>query len=162
MISFCREAPVAGTPALISNEKMLRDGGMRMTNKIAALSAVALCLLIASVPVWGHHGSAAFDAGKQLVMKGTVTQWAWANPHCFLSYDVKDDGGNVTHWVVETSNPPDMINRGWSKGMFKPGDEVTVTVEPVKSGKPVGRLLDVVLPNGKTMHYASPFRGPGN
>jgi hypothetical protein len=46
--------------------------------------------------------------------------------------------------------------------MFKPGDEVTVTVEPVKSGKPVGRLLDVVLPNGKTMHSASPFRGPGN
>jgi hypothetical protein len=135
---------------------------MRMTNKIAALFALTISLMTASMPVFAHHGSAAFDAGKQVVMKGTVTQWAWANPHCFLSYDVKDDGGNVTHWVVETSNPPDMINRGWSKGMFKPGDEVTVTVEPVKSGKPVGRLLDVVLPNGKTMHSASPFRGPGN
>lgn len=134
-----------------------------MINKIGALFAVTVVLLIASSgPVWSHHGSAAFDAGKQVVMKGTVTQWVWANPHCFLSYDVKDDGGNVTHWVVETSNPPDMINRGWSKGMFKPGDEVTVTVEPVKNGKPVGRLLDVVLPNGKTMHYASPVRGPAN
>lgn len=133
-----------------------------MTNKIGMLFAAAAGLLMACAPVWGHHGSAAFDAGKQLVMKGTVTQWTWANPHCFLSYDVKDDSGNVMHWVVETSNPPDMINRGWSKGMFKPGDEVTVTVEPVKSGKPVGRLLDVVLPNGKTMHYASPVRSPGN
>jgi hypothetical protein len=135
---------------------------MRMRNKIMVLFAAALGLLIVSVPVSAHHGSAAFDAGKQVVMKGTVTRWVWANPHCFLSYDAKDEGGNLTHWVVETSNPPDMINRGWSKETFKPGDEVTVTVEPVKSGKPVGRLLEVVLPNGKTLHYASPFRGPGN
>lgn len=133
-----------------------------MRNKFAALLMAIAGVLAAAASVSAHHGSAAFDAGKQVVMKGTVTQWTWANPHCFLSYDVKDDSGNVTHWVVETSNPPDMINRGWSKGMFKPGDEVTVTVEPVKSGKPVGRLLEVVLPNGKTMHYASPFRGPGN
>ena len=133
-----------------------------MKNRIGALFAAAFALLIVSAPGWGHHGSAAFDAGKQVTMKGTVTRWFWANPHCFLSYDAKDDSGNVTHWVVETSNPPDMINRGWSKGMFKPGDEVTVTVEPVKSGKPVGRLLDVVLPDGKTMHSASPARGPAN
>src|SRR5438874_1814628 len=133
-----------------------------MKNRIGALLAAAFALLIVSAAGWGHHGSAAFDAGKQVTMKGTVTRWFWANPHCFLSYDAKDDSGNVTHWVVETSNPPDMINRGWSKGMFKPGDEVTVTVEPVKSGKPVGRLLDVVLPDGKAMHSASPARGPAN
>ena len=133
-----------------------------MKTKIMVLFAATVGLLIVSVPVSAHHGSAAFDAGKQVVMKGMVTRWVWANPHCFLSYDVKDESGNLTHWVVETSNPPDMINRGWSKETFKPGDEVTVTVEPVKSGKPVGRLLEVVLPNGKTLHYASPFRGPGN
>ena len=133
-----------------------------MRTKITALFAATVGLLIVSVPVSAHHGSAAFDAGKQVVMKGTVTRWVWANPHCFLNYDVKDEGGSVTHWVVETSNPPDMINRGWSKETFKPGDEVTVTVEPVKSGKPVGRLLEVTLPNGKTLRYASPFRGPGS
>ena len=133
-----------------------------MRNKIMALFAAMVGLLIVSVPLSAHHGSAAFDAGKQTVMKGTVTRWFWANPHCFLSYDVKDESGNVMHWVVETSNPPDMINRGWSKEMFKPGDEVTVTVEPVKSGKPVGRLLEVVLPNGKTLYYRSQFTGPGN
>lgn len=132
-----------------------------MKNKISALFAV-VGFLILSMPLSAHHGSAAFEAGKQVVMKGTVTRWFWANPHCFLSYDVKDEDGNVTHWVAETSNPPDMINRGWSKEMFKPGDEVTVTVEPVKSGKPAGRLLAVVLPNGKTLNYRSSFTGPGN
>lgn len=133
-----------------------------MRTKLMALLVMMVGLLMVSAPLFAHHGSAAFDAGKQVVMKGAVTRWVWANPHCFLSYDVKDDSGNVTHWVVETSNPPDMINHGWSKETFKAGDEVTVTVEPVKSGRPVGRLLEVVLPSGKTLHYASPQRGAGN
>lgn len=84
-------------------------------------------------------------------MKGTVTEWFWANPHCFLQFDAKDDGGNVVHWVAETSNPPDMINHGWSKGALKVGDQVTVTVIPVKNGKPIGRVVAVVLPNGQTL-----------
>ena len=133
-----------------------------MRNRVLAFLAVMAGLLIVSPPLSAHHGSAAFDSGKSVVMRGAVTRWFWANPHCFLSYDVKDESGNITHWVAETSNPPDMINRGWSKGTFKPGDEVTVTVEPVKNGRPAGRLLEVVLPNGKTLHSASPFQGPGN
>jgi hypothetical protein len=133
-----------------------------MRNRVLAFLAVMAGLLIVSPPLSAHHGSAAFDSGKSVVMRGAVTRWFWANPHCFLSYDVKDESGNITHWVAETSNPPDMINRGWSKGTFKPGDEVTVTVEPVKNGRPAGRLLQVVLPNGKTLHSASPFQGPGN
>ena len=133
-----------------------------MRNRVLAFLAAAAGVLISFVPLSAHHGSAAFESGKSVVMKGAVTRWFWANPHCFLSYDVKDESGNITHWVAETSNPPDMINRGWSKGTFKPGDEVTVTVEPVKNGRPAGRLLQVVLPNGKTLHSASPFQGPGN
>lgn len=133
-----------------------------MRNRVLAFLAAAAGVLIPFVPLSAHHGSAAFESGKSIVMKGTVTRWFWANPHCFLSYDVKDESGDITHWVAETSNPPDMINRGWSKGTFKPGDEVTVTVEPVKNGRPAGRLLQVVLPNGKTLHSASPFQGPSN
>jgi len=107
--------------------------------------------LIVSVPLFAHHGNAAFDVGKRVTVKGTVTDWVWANPHCWLKFDVKDDKGNVAHWVAETNNAPDMIERGWSKNTFKPGDEVTVTVEPVKSGNPVGRVVAVVLPNGQNL-----------
>jgi hypothetical protein len=135
---------------------------MRVRNRVLAFLAAAAGVLIPFVPLSAHHGSAAFESGKSIVMKGTVMRWFWANPHCFLSYDVKDESANITHWVAETSNPPDMINRGWSKETFKPGDEVTVTVQPVKNGRPAGRLLQVVLPNGKTLHSASPFQGPGN
>jgi hypothetical protein len=107
--------------------------------------------LVASIPLLAHHGNAAFDVGKRVTVKGTVTEWVWANPHCWLKFDAKDDKGNVAHWVAETNNAPDMIERGWSKNTFKPGDEVTVTVEPVKSGNPVGRVVGVVLANGQPL-----------
>ncbi len=45
-------------------------------------------------------------------MKGTVTEWVWANPHCWLKFDVKDDKGNIVHWVAETNNAPDMMEKG--------------------------------------------------
>jgi hypothetical protein len=101
--------------------------------------------------VFAHHGNAAFDAGKKLELTGTVTEWDWANPHCWLKFDVKDQSGKVVNWVVETSNAADMVERGWSKRTFKAGDQVTVTLEPVKSGQPVGRVISVLLPDGKML-----------
>ena len=64
---------------------------------------------------------------------------------------MKDDKGNVVHWAAEASNPSDMVNLGWSKLSFKPGDEVTVTVEPVKNGLPIGRIDQVALANGQIL-----------
>ena len=124
---------------------------------------VVVALFLAA-PLWAHHGNAAFDSDKRVTMKGTVTEWFWANPHCFLQFEVKDDSGNVTRWVAEASNPPDMINHGWSKNVLKVGDQVTVTVIPVKNGKPIGRITAVVLPNGQTLDGgfgAPPARNPG-
>ena len=87
-------------------------------------------------------------------MRGTVTEWLWINPHVFLKVDVKDDNGKVVHWICELVPPSTMVNFGFTAKTFKPGDEVTVTVEPVKNGKPVGRVIEVVLPNGQTLGMA--------
>jgi hypothetical protein len=105
----------------------------------------------ASVSLFAHHGTAAFDTDKRITVKGTVTEWIWANPHCILKFDAKDDKGNVVHWVTETSNPSDMVNLGWSNQTFKPGDVVTITVMPVKNGNAIGRIQQVVLANGQTL-----------
>jgi Family of unknown function (DUF6152) len=106
-----------------------------------------------------HHGNAAYDTGKTVTVTGTVTEWLWANPHCLLDFDVKDDKGNMKHYTGELSNPPDIMAHGWSKKMFKPGDEVTVTMVPGKNGEPIGRIYTVVV-NGKTYEGGSPGRGP--
>lgn len=119
-----------------------------MRNKLAT---ILLGLLVVSIPLFAHHGAAAYDTTKKITLKATVTEWFWANPHCFLKFDAKDDRGNVVHWAVEASNPADMVNLGWSKESFKPGDEVTVTFEPVKNGQPIGRIEQVVLASGQIL-----------
>ena len=111
----------------------------------------AVGLMGLSVPLAAHHGAASFDTTRELTLKGSVTEWIWANPHCFLKFDAKDDTGTVRNWAVEVSNPTDMTRLGWARTSFKGGDEVTVTLQPVKSGAPVGRLRSVILPNGQTL-----------
>jgi hypothetical protein len=111
----------------------------------------ALFASLVSTPVLAHHGNAAFDVGKTLELKGTVTEWIWANPHCWLKFDVTDESGKAVNWVVEATNSADLMERGWSRLLFKPGDQVTVALEPVKSGAPVGRVRSITLANGKVV-----------
>ena len=107
-------------------------------------------LLLLSVPLIAHHGAASFDIGAEVTLKGTVTEWTWFNPHCFLKFDVKGEDGTSKSWAVEAGNPTDMTKRGWARTSFKPGDEVTVTLQPVKTGAPVGRIRAVVMADGRT------------
>ena len=105
-----------------------------------------------SLPLFAHHGNAALDMQKKLVLKGVVTDWRWQNPHSILKFDVKDDSGNVVNWSAEINNPADMVERGWTAHSIKIGDQITITVNPVKSGKPVGRIVQVVFPDGRTLN----------
>jgi hypothetical protein len=115
------------------------------------LAVVIACIAVASInalPTIAHHGYAAYDTDRKVTVKGTVTEWFWANPHCVLQLDITDDHGQVVHWSAETENPTTMTRQGWTKEVIKPGDQVTVTVLPVKNGKPIGRIVEVVLANG--------------
>ena len=127
---------------------------MKATRSGGLLALYALLLL--SAPAAAHHGTASFDTGKDLTLKGTVTEWIWANPHCFLKFDAMDDTGTVRNWAVEVSNPTDMTKRGWARSSFKIGDAVTVSLQPVKNGAPIGRLRSVVLPDGSTLTAMGP------
>jgi hypothetical protein len=132
-----------------------------LSDRVFSVLIAALSLLAVSAPLSAHHGAAGYDMDKQLTMNGTVREWLWANPHCFMKYDATDEKGNVAHWAVEVSNPTDMIKRGWSLHSFKPGDEITVTVRPAKNGELVGQLLKVVLPSGQTLiGYAAVLNAP--
>jgi uncharacterized protein DUF6152 len=61
--------------------------------------------VLASTTIAAHHGNASFDTSKQVTLKGAVTEWIWANPHCFLKIDAMDDTGGVRNWALETQNP---------------------------------------------------------
>ena len=122
---------------------------MRATLRVVVLAILGVALMPASALT--HHGAASFDNTKEVTVKGTVTEWLWANPHCFLKIDAKDETGTVRRWNLEFGNPTDITSRGFSRRTFTVGEEVTVTATPVKSGAPVGRVRTVVLANGQTL-----------
>lgn len=130
-----------------------------MKARCSALILGAFVVLALSAPALAHHGTASFDTSKDLTLKGTVTDWIWANPHCFLKFDAMDDTGTVRNWAVEVSNPTDMTKRGWARSSFKVGDIVTVNLQPVKNGAPIGRLRSVMLPDGSTLTAMGPAPG---
>ena len=123
------------------------------------LLMVAVLSFSLSFPLLAHHGNAAYEA-KAVTLKGTVTAWLWTNPHVLLKFDVKDDNGNVVHWVGELVAPSNMINFGFTAGTLKPGDEITiVTSEVTRSGAPIARLARIVLANGQIMKTDGKYDG---
>jgi hypothetical protein len=108
-------------------------------------------ILAFGIPVWAHHGNAAYDDKNPITIKGTVTEFAWVNPHVQIYLDVKDDKGKVAHWSVETYSPGKLVRAGWSKDVVKPGDLVSIILIPARNGSPVGFLHKMVLPNGKEL-----------
>ena len=125
-----------------------------MTRGFVIASIVAVGLVI-PLRVAAHHGSAAFDTGKRMVLKGTVTQWVYSNPHCLLSLEVTGADGQVVRWIAEGQAPNVIFPQGYRKDSFKGGDQVTITVEPVKNGRPLGRILQAVLADGTKLGAAS-------
>ena len=96
--------------------------------------ATALALTYV-LPVRAHHSHAMFDMTKELTITGTVTTYSYRNPHVFLNLDVKNDKGEGTSWAVEMSNITQMQGRGIFASTFKPGDVVTVTINPLRDGR---------------------------
>ena len=128
-----------------------------MRNRLVIVLAVAVGLLL-SVPVFAHHGGASFMTDAQITLKGTVTKWVYASPHLLLMLDVKGEDGKVVNWVLETQSPTVMYPSGYRRDSFKPGDEVTVLAGPAKNSRPVGRIIEAVTADGKTLGRFRPER----
>ena len=107
--------------------------------------------LVIPLSLFAHHSSAAYDVGKRVILKGTVKQWVYSNPHCMLILEVKSEGGEVVLWTNETQAPSVIFPAGYRRDSFKFGQEVTITVEPFKNGQPYGRILGAVLADGKIL-----------
>jgi hypothetical protein len=122
-----------------------------MTKPVIRVGALmAVLALGAASPVWSHHSHAMFDHAKEVTVTGKVTEFVFRNPHVFLYLDVKTDAGDALNYWVEMSNIPNMIKRGIVQSTFKPGDVVTVRLNPLKDGRPGGNYLTITAADGKT------------
>jgi hypothetical protein len=119
-----------------------------MKSKLFISAACAVVVLVVSGTVLAHHGTPAYENKITELKQATVTKFAWANPHALIDFDVKDDKGNVVHWVAETAAPQALRLVGWSKASMAPGDVITVYIYASKTGNPVGRLNHIILADG--------------
>ena len=106
---------------------------------LAALLTGAV-LLAAAPALVAHHSAAMFDDTKVVEITGTVKELQWANPHIWLQVIV-DDKGTKTEWSVEGGSPNSLSRQGWRSTTFKPGDLVTVRINPMKDGTPAGNFV---------------------
>lgn len=127
-----------------------------MRNKVLALGILAAALLLGSGTAFAHHAWNGYDMSNLTTVKGTITNFDWANPHVWMSFDVNDNG-KVAHWDAGGPSPSRMQGTGWSKDTLKPGDQITAVGHKIKDGTNKLRLDKVVLANGKSLVcYAAP------
>lgn len=115
---------------------------------IGALLAGASCITPVAL---AHHSFAMFDREKEVTLVGTVREFQWTNPHAFIEVDVPDAQGAPEKWSVEMNSPNNLTRQGWKSSMLKPGDKVSVTLNPLRDGKRGGLFVSVVLSNGKVI-----------
>jgi hypothetical protein len=105
----------------------------------------------AALPALAHHSFSMFDAQKEVVLKGKVKDFQWSNPHTWIQLDVADASGKVVEWSIEGGSPNLVGRQGWKRNTFKPGDEVEITVHPLRDGQPGGSFVRAVLPDGRKL-----------
>ena len=136
-----------------------------MPGKIARTVLMAAGLPLASVALFGHHGTnVSYQGDKLITLNGVVTEFSFSYPHPQLYFDVKNTSGGVEHWASELGATPVMMRSygvGWSKTAIKPGDAVTLTCNPSKvAGAKVCQGKKLVV-NGKEMPLRDP-KSAGN
>ncbi len=89
------------------------------------------------------------------MLKGTVTQWLWTNPHVWIHMDVDDGKNSKTEWKIEGRPPGVLARSGWSRSSFKPGDTITVDFSPARDGTHTGLATRVTLADGTVLGQAT-------
>jgi len=108
---------------------------MRLTRYVLFLAAGVLAR-----PVLGHHSLATeYDLNRSVVVAGTVTKIEWSNPHARLYLNTGGSkGSGVMHWQLEMASPNLLVLNGLKIDSLRPGDQVTVDVNPARDGSNLG------------------------
>jgi hypothetical protein len=100
-----------------------------------------------------HHSSAMFDDQQSVTLSGTVRQFQWSNPHCWIQVVVADKSGPV-EWSIEMGSPSQLFRGGWRPTLLHAGDAIVVVVHPMRDGSKGGLFVSATRADGKPL--ASP------
>jgi len=116
-------------------------------------SRSVLAVLIASVlssQVYAHHSGAMFDYQKSKTLAGTVKEFQWTNPHCWIQLLVPAEHGTV-EWSIEMATPSSLFQAGWRPHTLKPGDKIVVVINLARDGTNTGLIVSAVREDGRPL-----------
>lgn len=124
---------------------------MKQLSPLLAGLLFCIAALSLAAPAQAHHSHAnVFE--ETIVIDGTVKEFEWANPHSWVTLEVVNSHtGEPEDWLVEARAPAQLLRRGWQRDSLKPGDVVSVTLRPLRSGGTGGLLRLVVFPDGSEL-----------
>lgn len=137
---------------------------MRKTRTTAVLAILAF--VITTKASLAHHSAVAFDKNRTAIIEGTVTRFIWRNPHLSITLDVQADDGTTEEWRIEGGSTREMVANGFNRDLLNEGDEVSILINPLKSGEVGGLMQGLTLADGRTFgmesasSYAAASAGP--
>lgn len=81
-----------------------------------------------------HHSFGMFDQAHPIELVGVVREFKFANPHSYIVLLVKGDGAEPVVWQLEGESANSLAWSGWSNKTLAPGDQLRVTIDPLRSG----------------------------
>ena len=131
---------------------------MTPTISNTSLRMLGALALIATAPASAHHSAVSFDQSETVTVSGEVTRYVWRNPHMAINMEVATDSGDTELWKIEGPGTSVLSNQGFSRESIDRGDTITVTVHPLKNGKPGGLLQAITLASGESHRLGQEYR----
>jgi uncharacterized protein DUF6152 len=119
----------------------------RKAARLRSLAACAILLLTVAMTTSAHHSNAMFDSQKTVTLTGTVKEFRWTNPHCWIQLLVPKNGVNE-EWSVEMGSTTQLFRSGWRPRTIKEGDKLEVVVHPLRDGTLGALFLSAQGPAG--------------
>ena len=110
-----------------------------------------LGVALATAPAFAHHGTNMYEMAHPVTITGVVKRFEWINPHAYVYLNVKDDKGNTVEWAVEMMSLNHLKSYGWMHTTVKPGDVITCTGGPARSGQTTMIASLIKLPDGRVI-----------
>jgi uncharacterized protein DUF6152 len=98
-------------------------------------------VLVAGAPALAHHSFAIFDIEHPLELQGTVQEFRFTSPHSFIILEVNGADGTPMIWKLEGASPSILVRNGWSSKSLKSGDQIKLSIDPLRSGAPGGAWI---------------------
>jgi len=120
-----------------------------MSVKTAGFIAIAVAAF--AVQGQAHHSFAMFDHEKKITISGTLKEFEWTNPHCWLHVAAADPAtGKTVDWSFEMGSIGQIAAQGWKADSVKAGDAITVEAYPMKDGSRGGQYQSARLGDGRS------------